>query len=569
LREAVLLMHPSSAWLISHTFLKDFTVNHPRSFFLLFVAVLVLFFCLNPHPSYAWYPLNDTGIQFCGEAEDGNNDPCLGTEPQGQDAHYGRDVAARAGTLTKVGAGEAGFDFTKISNNGDELPPDAVLGSGPDDWACTLDNVTGMMWEVKVSNHEHLRYYGHTYAWYFADSPDGNPGDEGNITSCSNTLDGENCNTENYATKVNTAGLCGYTDWRVPSIKELESIAHQGKNFPGIDTAYFPDTSSPFWSASPNAGDSNLAWYVGFCKGFSYIGYRDRGGRVLLARGGQQHDPLEEADFCKENFLPSNPDSVYTDHGDGTVTDVRTGITWKRCSEGQTWDGSTCVGNASYFTWAGALQQAGSTIFAGHSDWRLPNVKELRSLVEECRSNPTVNLNIFPATPSSYFWSASPYADVSHYAWLVNFHDGWFNYYNRSYYGGRVRLARGGQWFGLYGELAVTIEPAAAREAGAQWRRVGASTWLNNGDTESDVPTGSHIVEFKDVDGWTTPGNITVSVTEREATEATVTYTLAPIPDPEAIPTLSQWGMLILIFLMLVLGGFYLTRLRFDTNQAA
>ncbi len=80
------------------------------------VLLVTLLFCVTPIASLAWYPLNDTGIQFCGETTSGNNDPCTGNEPQGQDAHYGRDAAAKAGTLTKVGAGDAGFDFTKISN---------------------------------------------------------------------------------------------------------------------------------------------------------------------------------------------------------------------------------------------------------------------------------------------------------------------------------------------------------------------------------------------------------------------------------------------------------------------
>ena len=55
----------------------------------------------------------------------------------------GRDASAIAST--KTGVGGAGFDFTKIANNGDELLPNAALGKGLKDWACTRDNVTGLI----------------------------------------------------------------------------------------------------------------------------------------------------------------------------------------------------------------------------------------------------------------------------------------------------------------------------------------------------------------------------------------------------------------------------------------
>ena len=71
----------------------------------------------------ATHPLNDTGIAFCGEATSGNNAPCTGSEPTGQDAHYGRDVAVAAGRLDKIGGGDAGFDFTALDANGQPTVP--------------------------------------------------------------------------------------------------------------------------------------------------------------------------------------------------------------------------------------------------------------------------------------------------------------------------------------------------------------------------------------------------------------------------------------------------------------
>lgn len=150
---------------------------------------------------------------------------------------------------------------------------------------------------------------------------------------------------------------------------------------------------------------------------------------------------------CQNNLPASNPDSVYIDHGNGTVTDTRTGLMWKQCAEGLS--GATCqTGSAQTFTWANALIHAETSAFANYTDWRLPNVKELSSLVEDCRSYPAINTNHFPNTPSDWFWSGSPNVYGSNVAWVVYFqyglaYDG--SYWGESENGRRVRLVRGGQ----------------------------------------------------------------------------------------------------------------------------
>lgn len=126
----------------------------------------------------------------------------------------------------------------------------------------------------------------------------------------------------------------------------------------------------------------------------------------------------------------------YTDNGDGTVTHKTTGLTWKRCSEGQTWSGSTCSGTAQSFTWSQANARASG-------GWRLPRIDELVTIVECDNFNPVINTTIFPNTPASFFWSASAYAGNSDGAWYVNFYFG-----NRAPLfkeSGYVRLVRGGQ----------------------------------------------------------------------------------------------------------------------------
>ncbi|MDX8389074.1 MAG: DUF1566 domain-containing protein [Mariprofundaceae bacterium] len=130
---------------------------------------------------------------------------------------------------------------------------------------------------------------------------------------------------------------------------------------------------------------------------------------------------------CNTNQPQVTPTSAFTDNGDGTVTHNKTGLMWKRCSEGQTWDGvnSTCTGTAATYTWQGALGQADTLNttggFATFTDWRVPNIKELASIVEEQCNVPAINAVIFPATPSLRYWSSSSYSADALSAWYVNF----------------------------------------------------------------------------------------------------------------------------------------------------
>ena len=238
-----------------------------------------------PSLSSAIGPLNDTGITFCGEADSGNNSPCTGSEPFGQDAHYGRDAAAAAGTLTKIGSGHGGFDFTALDVTGQPTTP----GTAENPHSCVRDNVTGLIWEVKVNDPNHLRHLGHSYTWYDTHSPDGNAGALGS-DNCNGTLAAysNQCNTEHYVAAVNAAGLCSYTDWRMPTRHELVSIVNFNRVNPAIDTTFFENTlSSVFWSGSPSAADSSSAWGVNFNNGVANYDGRSFSRHVRLVRGGQ------------------------------------------------------------------------------------------------------------------------------------------------------------------------------------------------------------------------------------------------------------------------------------------
>ncbi len=160
---------------------------------------------------------------------------------------------------------------------------------------------------------------------------------------------------------------------------------------------------------------------------------------AILVLSGTGH----AAQTCRDDIRATAPDSRYQDNGNGTVTDLATGLIWKQCAEGRS--GAGCAtGSAQTFTWQAALQHAEAAVFAGSSLWRLPNKNELASLVERRCYDPAINSRFFPNTPSNWFWSSSPDADYSGYAWLVYFSDGYVSD-SKKYYTRYVRLVRAGQ----------------------------------------------------------------------------------------------------------------------------
>jgi hypothetical protein len=161
---------------------------------------------------------------------------------------------------------------------------------------------------------------------------------------------------------------------------------------------------------------------------------------------------VAQAQTCDPDIARSTPDSDFADAGNGTVRHIPTGLIWKRCAEGQDWNGSTCTGSAATYTWEQAFQRAVAVNAgtqgwnASQTDWRVPNINELKSIVEEGCNTPAINATQFPATPASNFWSGSPVAGFSDFAWGVYFFNGVGYWYgrNNAYH---VRLVRAGQFF--------------------------------------------------------------------------------------------------------------------------
>jgi len=103
---------------------------------------------------------------------------------------------------------------------------------------------------------------------------------------------------------------------------------------------------------------------------------------------------------------------VFTDNGNGTVTDTPTTLMWQKQDDGIT------------KTWEQALTYCEGLSLGGFSDWRLPNIKELRSIIDSSKYSPAINTTYFPNTQSSYYWSSTTYAGGTTDAWYVYFDGG-------------------------------------------------------------------------------------------------------------------------------------------------
>ena len=225
-------------------------------------------------------PLNDTGIDWCADGTR-NFLSCPVAGYPWQDAQDGRDA-----THNNDSDGHAGFSFTKISNSGKPLPNSAVLGSGANDWACTRDNVTGLIWEVKTDDGG-LRDKDWTYSWYNPDTST-NGGFEGYPDYGDNCFNKVRCDTHKFVADANAKGLCGASDWRLPNRFELESLTRNDRYIPAIDTSFFPNTTTTFfWSSAPHAHYTNFAWSLEFEYAHSGYHYKYHALYLRLVRDGQ------------------------------------------------------------------------------------------------------------------------------------------------------------------------------------------------------------------------------------------------------------------------------------------
>lgn len=225
------------------------------------------------------------------------------------------------------------------------------------------------------------------------------------------------------------------TDWRLPTKKELMSIVDYSIPYPGptINSIFTNTKQSNYWSSTTHAGYPSYAWYVNFSVGGVDSYGKDYYGSdyyVRCVRGGQ-------------------PTTSFTDNGNGTVTDAKTGLMWQQ-------------GEPGYMTWPDALNYCESLTLpsGGQSDWRLPNIKELESITDDMRYSPASDTAYFPNAVASNYWSSTTGAYYPDFAWVVGYDGGVYGINGKDdgndYY---VRCVRSGQGGGSFGNL--VISPAS------------------------------------------------------------------------------------------------------------
>ena len=154
-----------------------------------------------------------------------------------------------------------------------------------------------------------------------------------------------------------------------------------------------------------------------------------------------------ECDY--DQIASTSPVEKFLDNGDGTVTDLRFGLMWTVCTYGQAYNeaNKTCQGDGeALITWSKALksqEMMNDESALGHSDWRLPNIKELRTIVERACRNPAIRSEIFPDSLNVVYWSNTVDNEVnpSLLGRVVDFADGseFFKATSDNIYGRHVR----------------------------------------------------------------------------------------------------------------------------------
>ena len=204
----------------------------------------------------------------------------------------------------------------------------------------------------------------------------------------------------------------GFTDWRLPTPTELFSMLNHNNN-PAVDLTYFPTNSAGaaayWWTSDFYGANYTNVWCANLGGG---LGPKPKTETISAGGGLRYH-----ARYVRGG-KPSNGHN-YLNNGDGTITDLDTGLMWQQVPSATT-------------NWNGALTNAENLSLGGYTDWRLPNIKELQSLTDYTLATATtsasakacVNRTLFPTntTPATAYWSSTPLRPVTgNQAWLVEF----------------------------------------------------------------------------------------------------------------------------------------------------
>lgn len=230
------------------------------------------------------------------------------------------------------------------------------------------DNVTGLMWQ--------MQYNGQKYNWYQA----------AGVYEAA-----YNANTKNVCGELRTGG---YSDWRLPSERELVSIAYFGSENPAPVIEAI--THCTYWSTDKYTDGTSFDYPRS-----TYLPRGDTGYHsyttslcVLCVRGNQVSGP------------------ILRDNHNGTVTDSTTGLMWQQ--------------RAGSGKWGDALSYCNNLRLpddpSGYTDWRLPNIKELHSLFDFARF-PSIDFGSLPNSSGYYIYlSSTTESGGDYFVWVADFY---------------------------------------------------------------------------------------------------------------------------------------------------
>jgi hypothetical protein len=370
---------------------------------------------------------------------------------------------------------------------------------------CVTDNLTGLMWAKN------------------ANLPNGTKTWQGAL---------------DYVKSINNgAGLCGYNDWRLPNVNELESLVNADEANPAawLNSQGFSNVQDyDYWSSTTGASSTDTAWVTMYKGSVGGGGKPDNYCYVWPVRSGQS-GTLVPSEIWKTGQTTSYasgddgdlekgvswPVFRFTDHGDGTITDNLTGLMWSKNAN---------LPNGEK-TWQGALDYVKSINngagLGGYNDWRLPNRKELFSLIDHSRYNPALpSGHPFPNVQGAYpnveadpYWSSTTFANTTNNAWVVGMWSGSVNGgYKPSF--GYVWPVRSGQISSLKGT--VTEMSTGNFISGVTVSTINGNTQTNgNGNYYFRITPGVYDVTFSKA-GYQTLTISNVAITEGKVTELNV-----------------------------------------------
>ncbi len=351
-------------------------------------------------------------LSGCPDAEHGNNTTTFAIN------------LARTGQITSYAAGDDG-----------DLQKGAVWPDWPDNRFTNADGTTPINGSVVVDQLTGLMW-----------TKDGNaPGPQ----ECNPGVNKSWQTALDYVSCLNTNSYLGYTDWRLPNINELDSLANleyhpeymsswlNGQGFVNVQFYYY-------WSSTTSAGNALQAWEVFMGDGsLPLCQDKSTAYAVWPVRTGTATAPaLTPATGQKTSYSPGDdgalqkgvawPEPRFTNLDgtspvtDGVAIDQLTGLMWSRDGNAP---GPVSCGPATAKTWVAALDYIAclnANSYLGYSDWRLPNMFEMRSLVNAGESNIAVWLNTlgFTHQQAGYYWSSTTHLIQTDMAYIVDLQGG-------------------------------------------------------------------------------------------------------------------------------------------------